>query len=174
MKSLGYILDVEGDLNFSSSIISEYSYRKELFDSSQFIHRCGTCFVQITAEEDGFLFLKNRLYLSHHRQGGRSASTSSAHAGANDPAELKKQLQEICEDQDELNTRWEEILRSLSGLVEERTQDEEEKTEMAPSSYVPSEKGTIPRTATIPAEYPLPSSLAESLPALSQSPEEAD
>jgi hypothetical protein len=184
LKSLGYILDVEGDLNFSTTIVSaEYSYRKEVYETSQFIHRSGTCFVQITESGDGFLFLKNRLYLSHHRQGGRSASTGmglglgSTGAPHNDPGELKRTLQEICENEQHLKARWEEILR---GLLPQRGDEEEDGqgTEVGPSSYAPSERGTITHSPPVQeiraADYPLPSSLAEPiLPALSESPERA-
>lgn len=196
LRSLGYILDVEADPNFSRSIVSEYSYRKEAFDTSQFIHKSGTCFVQLTSEGDGFLLLKNRLFLSHRQGGaGRSAGTvGSAYAGAganaNDPAELRRQLVEICKSPEELQKRWEEMLLQLSvsaaagavGKGAEEEEQEETATEVAPSSYGRSEAGTIPSASgsstiaatALPAGYPLPASLVEALPvALSEPPDEA-
>lgn len=83
LKSQGFILDIEADDNFPPNIEAEYSYRKTPFEFTQFIHRSGTCFVQCLGGEEGFLFLKNRLFLSHRSSSNNNNSSSSSSSSAN-------------------------------------------------------------------------------------------
>ena len=103
----------EADVNFPPMVKAQYSYRRTPFQFSQFVHRSGSCFVQCLGGEAGYLFLKNRLFLSHRQQSRGAAST-----GASDPVELKRQLIELCSDADTLDKRWEEILAGLVGAAE--------------------------------------------------------
>ena len=88
LRELGYVLDVEADSNFPSNIYPEYSYLKRPFDHSQFIHKSGSCFVQVLGSGQGYLFLKNRLYLSHrqHKRPNKSSSQTAGGAGNTAPS----------------------------------------------------------------------------------------
>ena len=222
LRNLDYILDVEADGNFPSMVDCRYSYQKEDFAHSQLIHRSGTCFVQCLTVEEGYLFLKNRLYLSHLRQSGSGSGAAGGGRGGagslgltrmgtgvfTDPEVLLRELQNICEDAEELQGRWDEILAGLvvaapgSMVGHEAAAPGDESFES--SSLVSSMSRTllggrrpvtgsrrssftgegIDSTRSVPsdsvafgsissaAEYPLPSSLAESLPALEESSDE--
>jgi len=86
LRELGYVLDVEADSNFPSNVYPEYSYLKSRFDYSQFIHKSGSCFVQVLGSGQGYLFLKNRLYLSHRQQKRPNKTTSNNAGGAGNTA----------------------------------------------------------------------------------------
>lgn len=81
LRELDYVLDVEADSNFPPHIYPEYSYLKSPFDHSQFIHKSGTCFVQVLGSGQGYLFLKNRLYLSHRQQKRPNKPSASTGGG---------------------------------------------------------------------------------------------
>lgn len=86
LRDLGYVLDVEADTNFPPNVYPEYSYLKSPFDYSQFIHKSGSCFVQVLGGGRGYLFLKNRLFLSHRQQKRTNKATgSSTTAGGTAP-----------------------------------------------------------------------------------------
>lgn len=80
------MLDVEADGNFPSNVYPEYSYLKSPFDYSQFIHKSGSCFVQVLGGGRGYLFLKNRLYLSHRQQKRSNKPNGSTTAGGTAPS----------------------------------------------------------------------------------------
>lgn len=129
----------EADSNFASYLHAEYSYRKSKCEHSQFVHRSGGAFVQIAPNGRGFLFLKNRLFLSHRQQG---RSSTQEEAGWVDPNMLKKELQDICGDVDALSQRWDDILAAGIERAEAMAQaerfddidDESDEAEVEPST----------------------------------------
>lgn len=79
LRRFGFILDQEASdmyLNISKDVIIEYKSRPNQFDYSQFVHRSGVAFVQVLPNNEGFLWLDNRLYNSHTHGG-----TPSSHPG---------------------------------------------------------------------------------------------
>ena len=60
----GFILDMESDQNFNTNEIM-YSYKKSSYKNSQFVHRSGIAFIQLSDLKDEFLWSNNKLLLSH-------------------------------------------------------------------------------------------------------------
>jgi DEP domain-containing protein 5 len=61
MKRFNFVLDIEAARNFPSNIDVTYSWGRPHFKHTQYIHRSGVLFAQIT-DEGNFLLLANRLY----------------------------------------------------------------------------------------------------------------
>jgi hypothetical protein len=106
LRSLGYVLDVEGDTRYPTDVDVLYSYRSTPFDHAQFVHSSGSAFVQIVGGADGFLFLNNRLYLSHRPSPQAFAADS-----------LRAELEEFCRDKERLKGFWEDVIAELPAVV---------------------------------------------------------
>ncbi|WWC87875.1 uncharacterized protein L201_002773 [Kwoniella dendrophila CBS 6074] len=63
-KKFGFILDVEESNRYPENLDIEYSYRKNKFDYSQFVHKSGLALIQCLNDSKGFLWSDNRLILS--------------------------------------------------------------------------------------------------------------
>jgi hypothetical protein len=100
LRSLGYVLEFEADTRYPTDVDVYYSYRSAPFDHAQFVHSSGSAFVQILGGADGFLFLSNRLFLSHRPQPD-TADT------------LRNELEELCQDEEKLRQFWEEEIAEL-------------------------------------------------------------
>jgi hypothetical protein len=61
LRKLDFVLDIEASKNFPTTVDVRYSWGKPDYDLTQFIHRSGAAFIQITESGD-FLLLANRLY----------------------------------------------------------------------------------------------------------------
>ncbi|KAF2396652.1 hypothetical protein EJ06DRAFT_559768 [Trichodelitschia bisporula] len=61
LRKLNFVLDVEAASSFPPDVEVTYSWGKPEFRYTQYIHKSGSCLVQITDEGD-FLLLANRLY----------------------------------------------------------------------------------------------------------------
>lgn len=58
---MGYVLDIEAGCAYPDNVDVVYSYRRQPFAYSQWVHRSGLAFVQVLGGADGFLYLTNRL-----------------------------------------------------------------------------------------------------------------
>ena len=98
MKKFNFVLDIEAARNFPSNVDVTYSWGRPDFKYTQYIHRSGVIFAQITDEGD-FLLLANRLYNNrtaaaremeryvksdHTDRGSRMASGGHSHGIASD------------------------------------------------------------------------------------------
>lgn len=63
LKKFNFVLDMEAARNFPSDVDVQYSWGKPDYRYSQYIHRTGVVFAQITDDSD-FLLLANRLFNS--------------------------------------------------------------------------------------------------------------
>lgn len=94
LRRFGFILDQEASekyLDISKSVIIEYKSRPNHFDLSQFVHRSGVAFVQVLPNNEGFLWLDNRLYNSHHTQ--HQAQQQQQHGSGGHGAPLRPATQ---------------------------------------------------------------------------------
>ncbi|GAA97211.1 uncharacterized protein L969DRAFT_84358 [Mixia osmundae IAM 14324] len=101
LRQHGYLLDVEADDRFPRDVEVSYSYRRNHYDFCQFIHTSGIAFVQISRDEDGsssFLFLRNRIYLSH--------APATSDRDAISPDVLCSELRALCNDSARLTEFW--------------------------------------------------------------------
>lgn len=109
VRHLGFVLDVEADINFDRAkhegIDLEYSYIKEVYKYDQYIHQSGVAFVQIRPEKWGFFWVNNRLYTNHTPAliaNRRQPSPQLSH-----PDALRIKFQEHCSDGTWLMEFWE-------------------------------------------------------------------
>ncbi|KAH8117101.1 hypothetical protein DFH11DRAFT_1840208 [Phellopilus nigrolimitatus] len=106
----GFILDIEATDLYPSRVEVFYSYRRNEFTHSQFVHRSGVAFVQVLGGAEGFLFLTNRL------MGPGRAGASLQNRGLRPAAvaeELRLQMHEFCQDRKKLSVFYDEILANL-------------------------------------------------------------
>ena len=85
-----------------------YSYRKTPCTQTQFIHQSGASLVQILPHNEGFIFLPNRLYLTHPF--GKTATP---------PEDLYKELSTFCQNERLLTAFYEQVIRDMDEAAEE-------------------------------------------------------
>lgn len=142
LRKFGFILDQEASdryRNVNKDVTIEYRSRPNHFDFSQFVHRSGVAFVQVLPNNEGFLWLDNRLFNSHlpaerpqHSQqhkGGIPLSpnlgvgpshahrTNNSHA-TNSPSlpsadRVRKEFIEFCLDIERLELFYKEVLEQI-------------------------------------------------------------
>ncbi|MBW0494706.1 hypothetical protein O181_034421 [Austropuccinia psidii MF-1] len=113
LRSQGFVLDVEAERNFPNDVNVMYSYRRQSFEYSQFIHSSGLVIVQV--QEGCFVWAdnlagrinSNRRFLG---DGGSGLNTSIAI----DTIQLKDSFTRICKNKDFLKDFWDECLMKLS------------------------------------------------------------
>lgn len=143
LRKFGFILDQEASdryRNVSKDLTIEYRSRPNHFDLTQFVHRSGVAFVQVLPNNEGFLWLDNRLFNSHlpvekpqhsqpHHKGGVSASPnlgagiSHTHRTSNAQAtnssslpsadRVRKEFIEFCLDVERLELFYKEVLEQI-------------------------------------------------------------
>ncbi|KAI5117310.1 hypothetical protein M0805_005538 [Coniferiporia weirii] len=111
LNSFGFILDIEATDLYPSRVDVFYSYRRNAFTHSQFVHRTGVAFVQVLGGAEGFLFLTNRL-MGPGRAGANSKSRGERPAAAAEA--LRLQMQDFCQDRSRLSTFYDKLLASLA------------------------------------------------------------
>ncbi|PWN32837.1 uncharacterized protein FA14DRAFT_162096 [Meira miltonrushii] len=142
LRKFGFILDQEASdryRNVNKDVTIEYRSRPNHFDFSQFVHRSGVAFVQVLPNNEGFLWLDNRLFNSHlpadrpqhvqQHKGGIPPSpnlgagpshthrTNGSHA-ANSPSlpsadRVRKEFIEFCLDVERLELFYKEVLEQI-------------------------------------------------------------
>ncbi|PWN18847.1 hypothetical protein BCV69DRAFT_284821 [Microstroma glucosiphilum] len=81
LRRFGFVLDQEASDRYPSGVEIIYQSRPSRFDYSQFVHRSGVAFVQVVGGAEGFLWLNNRLFNSHHLAGGAGGGNGGASGG---------------------------------------------------------------------------------------------
>ncbi|KAH8924894.1 hypothetical protein BT69DRAFT_1260891 [Atractiella rhizophila] len=105
LKNLDYLLDIEMDAVFSPTIDVKYTYRRDPCHHAQFLHRSGCASVAVLNDGEGFLFLKNRLFISRSR---------ARHASIPDVDEICRELETVCKDETKLQKAWDDIFSAMS------------------------------------------------------------
>jgi DEP domain-containing protein 5 len=108
----GYVLDTESDTLFPAGS-RIYSYQRKPWPNTQFIHRSGTAFVEILQENQGFLWVKNRLLLANQSAVKYSTSNSTSVS----PDKLFERLQTFCSNESELRHFWDECTKEVLTLA---------------------------------------------------------
>lgn len=116
LRKFGFILDIEAANLYSEQVDVVYSYRRNAFKYSQFVHRSGVAFVQVLGGSDGFLFLTNRL-MGPGRMGTTMKSKEQKPATAAE--EIRQSLDQFCSDESKLRSFYDEELALLEPLPEE-------------------------------------------------------
>lgn len=116
LKHFGFILDIEAKDLYPKSVDVFYSYRRNAFTHSQFVHRTGVAFVQVIGGSDGFLFLTNRL-MGPGRMGTSSKSRGNRPAAAAET--LRLQMHGFCQNQEMLSSFYDDVLAQLPLAPEE-------------------------------------------------------
>lgn len=109
LRRFGFIIDVEAMNMYPKDVDVVYSYRREPFKYSQFVHRSGAAFVQVLGGSQGFLFLTNRL-MGAGRMGTTMKSRDRPAAAAD---EIRSQLYEFCSNEAALMRFYDEELAAL-------------------------------------------------------------
>ncbi|CAG8462546.1 3945_t:CDS:2 [Diversispora eburnea] len=100
-KRFKFILDVEADSRFPDDIEIKYSYFKTPYKYSQYIHRSGVAFIQICNPGEGYLWVNNRLFTTHHNKILSNLQVN--------PDVLLREFQSFCENEVELRKFWEDV-----------------------------------------------------------------
>lgn len=116
LKQFNFILDIEAKDLYPKSVDVFYSYRRNAFTHSQFVHRTGAAFVQVVGGSEGFLFLTNRL-IGPGRMGASSKNRGNRPAAAAE--QIRLQMSDFCQDQARLAEFYDSVLAQLPLAPEE-------------------------------------------------------
>ena len=109
LRRFGFIIDVEAINMYPKDVEVVYSYRRDPFEYSQFVHRSGIAFVQVLGGSQGFLFLTNRL-MGAGRMGTAMKGRDRPAAAAD---EIRSKLQEFCSNEAALMKFYDKELAAL-------------------------------------------------------------
>ncbi len=112
-QRFGFVLDVEANTRYPDDVVVEYSYRKAVFDHSQFVHKSGLALVQCIGGEDGFLWSHNRLFFSSQNRMTQTSSSESFRAAHNEAERMCDELDAFCQNPAELAAFYESIMPPL-------------------------------------------------------------
>lgn len=115
LRKLGFVLDIDAGSSYPERQVDVvYSYRREPFKYSQWVHRSGVAFIQVLGGQEGFLFLTNRL-LAPGKFGPALKHQRSGFAAE----EVRMMLQRMCSDSEALALFYREELANLAAGLEE-------------------------------------------------------
>jgi DEP domain-containing protein 5 len=113
LRSFGFILDIEAADLYPEHIDAVYSYRREPFKYSQFVHRSGVAFVQVVGGTQGFLFLTNRLMGPGRMGSSVKGMGQKEQRPAEAAEEIRIKLFEFCSDREALLAFYDRELEQL-------------------------------------------------------------
>lgn len=109
LKHFGYILDISAGTHYPQSVDVFYSYRRNSFTYSQFVHKSGLAFVQVVGGKEGFRWLTNRLLApGNHAMGAQGKSKHHTRAD-----EVRRELAKFCGDVEQLKAFYEDVVAKL-------------------------------------------------------------
>lgn len=99
LKKFQFVLDTESARNFPADVNVKYSWGKPSYRWSQYIHRSGVLFCQIT-DEGLFLLVANRLCTVRTGRGGSAVTMYPSGTGVDaiDPETIKDEFDAFCKD----------------------------------------------------------------------------
>lgn len=105
LKYWSFVLDQEAAHKFPKAVDVSYSWGRPSYRYTQYIHRSGMSFCQITPE--GFLWLTNRLYVSRAAGAAPMANLPSpirmnSSINAGEPDVLRNEFRQWCDNPDKL------------------------------------------------------------------------
>ncbi|WRT65675.1 uncharacterized protein IL334_002620 [Kwoniella shivajii] len=125
-RKFGFVLDVEAFNRYPENIEVEYSYRKSKFDYSQFCHKTGLALVQCLGGEKGFLWSDNRLIVSAPTRKTNNVNGSISIGNRSEEVRLlRKELQDFCNDKEQLKKFYDEMTPPLPGSYDEPEVDDQ-------------------------------------------------
>ncbi len=122
-RKFGFVLDVEANTRYPDDVTVEYSYRKAVFDHSQFVHKTGLALVQCLGGTDGFLWSHNRLFFSAQSRSANQNKASESYLVAHGRAErMCEQLEAFCNDPQALAEFYDSVIPPMPMEVLEGTE----------------------------------------------------
>ncbi|KAJ7633176.1 hypothetical protein FB45DRAFT_1058142 [Roridomyces roridus] len=112
LRKFDFLVDIEAGELYPPNVDVVYSYRREPFKYSQFVHRSGVAFVQVLGGEKGFLFLTNRLIGT-----GRMKNKDKRPAAEADA--IRVNLANFCSDEKALKGFYDDELALLTPAPED-------------------------------------------------------
>ncbi|CAE6439199.1 unnamed protein product, partial [Rhizoctonia solani] len=112
LKHFGYILDISAGTNYPDSVEVFYSYRRDPFTYSQFVHKSGLAFCQVVGGTEGFRWLTNRLLApTNHAMGAQGKPKHHTRAD-----EIRRELTAFCADEAKLRDFYDDVVGKLPPL----------------------------------------------------------
>ncbi|KAJ1308651.1 hypothetical protein OPQ81_004345 [Rhizoctonia solani] len=109
LKHFGYILDISAGTNYPDSVEVFYSYRRDHFTYSQFVHKSGLAFCQVVGGTEGFRWLTNRLLApGNYAMGAQGKSKHHTRAD-----EIRRELTAFCADETRLRDFYDDAVGKL-------------------------------------------------------------
>ncbi|KEP52401.1 vacuolar membrane-associated protein IML1 [Rhizoctonia solani 123E] len=109
LKHFGYILDISAGTNYPESVEVFYSYRRDPFTYSQFVHKSGLAFCQVVGGTEGFRWLTNRLLAPGNYAMGAQGKPKH-HTRAD---EIRRELGAFCADETRLREFYDDVVGKL-------------------------------------------------------------
>lgn len=101
LKRFNFVLDMEAASNFPSSVDVSYSWGRPDYKFSQYIHRSGRVFAQVTEEGD-FILTVNKMFNNRGPQATRERSANTNDPGTRDDARFGNDRQTPVQVQNQL------------------------------------------------------------------------
>ncbi|KAJ3271438.1 vacuolar membrane-associated protein iml1 [Terramyces sp. JEL0728] len=109
VRTFNFVLDTESDSSFPPNSRG-FSYQRKPWPNTQYVHRSGIAFVQILPNDQGFLWVNNRLLLA--------SNTSKSTLGTIPSPDLcRKQFEGFCADSSALEKFWISLGEKLIALT---------------------------------------------------------
>lgn len=110
LKKFHFVLDTESARNFPPDVKVKYSWGVPNYRWSQYIHRSGSVFCQIT-DDGSFLLMANRLYTVRTGRGGSPLVFPPAVGDTATPERIKSNFSTFCNDPEALRKFYDEKSR---------------------------------------------------------------
>ncbi|KAJ3320168.1 vacuolar membrane-associated protein iml1 [Boothiomyces sp. JEL0866] len=109
IRSFNFVLDTESDSAFPPNSRG-FSYQRKPWPNTQFVHRSGIAFIQILPNDQGFLWVNNRLLLA-------SVNSSKSQGGLPSPDSSRKQFEDFCGNSARLERFWMSLEEKLISVT---------------------------------------------------------
>lgn len=110
LTKFGFVVDVEAQDRYSDQVDVFYSYRRSVYNHTQFVHRSGAAFVQVIGGQEGFRFLINRLLAPGRLGSARNIKEKTPAQLADD---IRKALYDFCSNPAALTAFYAETMAAM-------------------------------------------------------------
>ncbi|KAI8819385.1 uncharacterized protein EV422DRAFT_489688, partial [Fimicolochytrium jonesii] len=114
VRRFNFVLDMEADSSLPTNAVTWSYDRGKGFKRTQWVHRSGVAFIQISSEDEevGFWWVANRMHLtgsaSVSQQGGAGKEARGSSSSGVDPDTLMKTFADFCNNEAEIRQFWDE------------------------------------------------------------------
>lgn len=114
LRKLGFVLDTEAAKNFPPTVSVKYSWGAPSYRHSQYIHRSGVIFCQIT-DEGSFLLMANRQYTIRTAMLYPPPAVALGSGTDVTPETVKDEIESFCKDPEALRRFYDEVNGRVGG-----------------------------------------------------------